>query len=262
MHKLKISIVTPSFNSARFIEDCIKSVVNQGYPDYEHVIIDGGSTDKTLEILRRYPQLKWISEPDQGQSDALNKGFKMATGDIIGWLNSDDVYLPNTFDKVAKYLSETEYDAVYSNLFFSDENLKVTRELRTHEPVRWLSLFHCFIPSATFFFRRRIIDGGIKMDEGKHITMDKEFFANILFNGYRIGYVDDFFSVFRWHAKNKSLDSREVTRVRTKEGIELVNKYWNTNIPNNRLTQALYFVFDDYILKIYRAYLKYQTKAN
>ena len=93
----KISIVTPSYNSAKFIEDCIQSVLKQNYPNFEHIVIDGGSTDGTVEILKQYPHLKWISEPDEGQSDALNKGFKMAEGDILGWLNADDVYLKNVF---------------------------------------------------------------------------------------------------------------------------------------------------------------------
>ncbi len=106
----KISIVTPSYNSAEFIEDCIQSVLKQNYPNFEHIIIDGGSTDGTVEILKKYPHLKWISEPDEGQSDALNKGFKKAEGDIIGWLNSDDVYLPGTFNKVADILSNDKID--------------------------------------------------------------------------------------------------------------------------------------------------------
>jgi len=96
----KISIVTPSFNSAKFIEDCIQSVLNQNYLNFEHIIIDGGSTDGTIEI-KKYPHLKWISEPDEGIYDAMNKGIKLSSGEIIGILNSDDFYEPNIFMSIA-----------------------------------------------------------------------------------------------------------------------------------------------------------------
>ena len=94
MNYPKISIVTPSFNHAQFLEETILSVISQNYPDLEYIIIDGGSTDGSVEIIKKYEQYLtyWISEPDNGQSDALNKGFTRATGDIYGWLNSDDLY--------------------------------------------------------------------------------------------------------------------------------------------------------------------------
>lgn len=252
---LKISIVTPSFNSAIFIEDCIQSVVNQNYPNYEHIIIDGGSTDGTVEILNKYSHLKWVSEPDEGQSDALNKGFKIANGEIIGWCNSDDVYLKGTFEKVANLLTEEDIDAVYSNLYFGDEKLKITRNLKSHRPVKWLSLFHCFIPSATFFFKRIIIDNGISIDKTKHITMDKDFFARILYSGYKLRYANDYFAVFRWHENNKSLDNKETKYIRSKEGLETLLFITKLNLPSNALTIRAYSIIS-IILLIYRKYLK------
>jgi len=98
----KITIVTPSFNQGNFIDENIQSVLTQNYPNFEHIIIDGGSIDGTVDILKKYSHLKWVSEPDRGQASALNKGFRMATGDVIGWLNSDDSYLPGTFEVVAR----------------------------------------------------------------------------------------------------------------------------------------------------------------
>jgi len=215
-------------------------VLNQNYPKFEHIVIDGGSTDGTIEILKKNPHLKWISEPDEGQSDALNKGFKMANGDIIGWLNSDDVYLPSTFEKVVNIFKNEEIDGVYSNIYFGDKNLNITRKYTTHKPIKWLSVFHCFIPSTSFFFRRKIIDDGILIDKKIHITMDKDFFARILFKGYKIIYVNDFWAIFRWHEGNKSLDTKETKFTRYREGFELFNKVYGLNLPINLISINMY----------------------
>lgn len=102
---LKISIVTPTFNSEKYLEKCILSIKNQKYDNFEHIIVDGGSKDGTLDIIKRYEgsyPMKWISEPDEGMYDAINKGFAMASGDIYAWLNSDDYYFPWTFSVVSK----------------------------------------------------------------------------------------------------------------------------------------------------------------
>ena len=100
----RISIVTPTFNSEEYLETCILSIRNQHYENLEHIIVDGGSTDSTLEIIRKYEldyPLRWISEPDDGMYDAINKGFSMSSGDILAWLNSDDFYFPWTCEVVA-----------------------------------------------------------------------------------------------------------------------------------------------------------------
>ena len=102
----KISIITPSYNQGNFIEECIISVLNQNYSNFEHIIIDGGSSDNTLIVLRNYPHLIWISEKDRGQSDALNKALMIVKGEIVGWLNTDDYYLPNAFNIIVKSFRE------------------------------------------------------------------------------------------------------------------------------------------------------------
>ena len=105
----RISIVTPSFNQALFVEETIQSVISQNYPNKEYIIIDGSSTDATVDIIKKYEsQISyWVSEPDRGQSHALNKGLKCATGDIIGWINSDDTYMPGTFCKAVSYFNRS-----------------------------------------------------------------------------------------------------------------------------------------------------------
>lgn len=104
-----ISIITPTYNSAEYLEDCIKSIIAQTYKEYEHIIVDGGSTDNTLEIIRKYEGLypvRWISEKDNGMYDAISKGFKMAKGEIFCWLNSDDMYMPWTLETISRVIGK------------------------------------------------------------------------------------------------------------------------------------------------------------
>jgi glycosyltransferase involved in cell wall biosynthesis len=103
-----ISILTPSYNQGRYIQQTIISVLAQKYPRLEHIVIDGGSTDDTVSILKRYPHLKWISEKDRGQADSLNKGLAIATGSIVGWVNSDDFYAPGVFSRISEIFEDPD----------------------------------------------------------------------------------------------------------------------------------------------------------
>ena len=128
-----VSIVTPSYNQSRFIEDTIRSVLSQDYPQIEYMIVDGGSTDGSVEIIKRYEdQLAWwVSERDQGQTDAINKGFARATGDILAWLNSDDTYEPGAVSAAVKYLQEhPEVGMVYGDCNYIDENGERDRQIQ------------------------------------------------------------------------------------------------------------------------------------
>ena len=252
----KISVVTPSFNSAKYITDCIQSVLDQNYPNFEHIVIDGGSSDGTIEILKKYPHLKWISEPDEGQSDALNKGFCMVTGDVIGWLNADDYYLENVFYKIAKIFEKKDlYAAVYSNYYIQKPHDNKLYKKYSHPPVKFLALFHCYIPSTTFFFRREIIEKEIKIQKNLHIAMDKDFFANIIYNGYKVKYVNDFFAVFRWHDENKSLNTPATQKILELEGLRIYNRYASFKLPENKLGINLYKMLS-YSLLILRKFIK------
>lgn len=205
-HSPRISIVTPSFNSAKFVEDAIQSVLLQNYPNFEHIIVDGGSNDGTVEILKKYPHLKWIFEPDEGQSDALNKGFKYAQGDIIGWLNADDYYLGGAFKKIIEFFkSNSSVDIVYGNCHYVDENGRIFKEKITVDFDLNMLIFICYIPSTTLFFKSEIIKKDkIFLDKNFHYTMDKEYFLRLATNNKQFKYLPEFLSAFRWHNSQKS----------------------------------------------------------
>ncbi len=251
MEEFKISIVTPSLNQGNYIEDAIQSVLNQNYKNFEHIIIDGLSTDNTIEILKKYKHLKWISEKDEGQSDAINKGFQRCTGDIMAWLNADDYYIKDTFNVVNNKLLNPSIDAVYGNYIFVNKNKDEIRKIIVQKPSKIMSKFICFIPSTTFFFKRKIIDRNILLDKNFHISMDKEFYANIMDKNYKIEKIDKFLAKFRWHEGNKSIDTLKVKKIRYKEGLIIFNRYFKIKLPNNFIGIILYILMDKINL-IYR----------
>jgi len=209
----KISIVTPSYNQASFIEEALHSVKNQNYPSLEHIVVDGASTDRTVSILQEYSQkpdwqhLRWVSEPDQGQSDALNKGFRMASGEIVGWLNSDDLYRSSCFDKVAEaFSSHLDVDVLYGDYTWIDEKghlLQIRREIEFN---RFVLLYHrtLCVPSPSSFFKRRIFDEGNFIDVTYHYSMDWEFFLRLVRRGYQFQHLPELLADFRWQSESKT----------------------------------------------------------
>ncbi len=158
---LAITIITPSYNHAEFIRQTIDSVLSQNYPKLQYLVIDGGSTDDTVKILKNYgDKIEWVSEKDHGQAEAINKGLLKAKGDIVAWLNSDDFYEPGTLQKVADYFTaHPEIDFIYGDMNFVDRNGNNPRAcdyLSDFSLPRLLK--YCYICQPSVFFRRSVID--------------------------------------------------------------------------------------------------------
>lgn len=207
--QLKISIVTPSYSQAEFLEETIQSVLNQDYPNLEYVIIDGGSTDSSVDIIKKYEKKLsyWVSEKDKGQSDAINKGFRRASGEILAWLNSDDCYLPGTLERVADFFSShATVDLVYGDLLLIDGRGK-TVGIRRVVPYNYtLALYGLSsVPQPSAFFRRRALNVVGLLDEEFHYQMDAEFFLRFGKMGLNIKYLPVPLAMFRFHAQSKTV---------------------------------------------------------
>jgi glycosyltransferase involved in cell wall biosynthesis len=214
---LKISIVTPSFNQGAFIAEAIESAVDQHYPAIEHIVVDNCSTDATREILNGCSHIKLICEKDHGQSDALNKGFKAATGDIIGWLNADDKYLPGCFEAVIKAFSgKSDCDVIYGDYRLVDMKGEVVclRKELSFDMFMLKYLHVLYVPSTTCFFRRKVFDEGNFLDIKYHYAMDYEFFVRLSRKGYKFGHISKMMADFRTYPESKS---RRQTRLQKEE---------------------------------------------
>lgn len=220
----RISIVTPSFEQGMFIERTLLSVFQQQYDNLEFFVQDGGSTDGTVDVLKRYEhQLSgWVSEKDNGQSQAINRGFSKTNGDIMAWLNSDDLLLPDALNIVADYFNRhPEIDVVYGNRLLIDEN--------DQEIGRWILPGHYshvlswadYIPQETMFWRRRIWDKvGGQIDESFYFAMDWDLLVRFRDAGASFAHIPQYLGAFRIHEKQKTSASindigyKEMDRIR------------------------------------------------
>lgn len=176
----KISIITPCYNKGEFIKETIECVRNQNYPFIEHIIVDGGSTDQSIDIIKHYeflPYLRWISEKDQGQSDAINKGMLMATGEIVTWLNSDDLFYPNAINDMGRAFSEnSNLDVVYGTGVKMDVYGKVTKEIPFQVFRKNFFKNAITILQPSVFFKRRVYFESGGLDKNLKYAMDWDLF--------------------------------------------------------------------------------------
>lgn len=203
----RISVVTPSYNQAAFLERTILSVLNQNYPNLEYIVIDGGSTDGSVDIIRRYEKYLsyWESEPDKGQADALNKGFKLATGELVGWQNSDDLYLPGAFMTVAEaFRNNSDADIFFGNIVLIDAADDMLREMRFHPfSVNHLIYYDWNLSSQAVFWKSALFDDAGYLEDYS-VSFDWEWFIRLGKKNYRFFFIHDFIGAYRLHAAAKS----------------------------------------------------------
>ena len=210
----RISVIVPSFNQGSFIEKTLRSILDQEYPNLELIVIDGGSSDNTTQVLKEYGRqiAHWVSEKDRGQSHAFNKGLALATGEIIGWLNSDDVYLNRCLFHAAEYFAaQADIDVVFSDYIYIDEAGRYLK--RRKEPPFDYSIYlwtgACYHANIAGFFRRRVFDRVGNLDETLHYSMDYEFYLRAGNAGVRFGHVRAYWGAYRFHSASKSMSAHD-----------------------------------------------------
>jgi GT2 family glycosyltransferase len=207
-----VTIITPSFNQAKYLEQTILSVLNQDYPRIEYIVMDGGSTDGSVEIIRKYADrlVYWESKKDKGQADAINKGFARATGEIVAWLNSDDYYLPGAISAAVKVFEENP-DAilVYGNMLAVDEDGRTFNTLKYSQLTLEDLLCFQIIGQPAVFMRRSALQKTNGLDPTFHLLLDHLLWIQLAQHG-KILHVDQTWSAARYHpeAKNRAKAAR------------------------------------------------------
>lgn len=244
---MKISIITPSYNQGQFIERTLLSVANQTGGEIEHVVFDGGSTDNTVDILKHANSLKhWVSEKDKGQTDAVNKGIAATDGEIIGWLNSDDVYYPGAISSIVEFFTKnTDVDVVYGMADHIDIDDHPFESYPT-EPWNFERLKDvCFICQPALFFRRSLIEKYGMLDEKLLYCMDYEYWLRLGKAGVRFAYLEKKLAGSRLYADNKTLGSK----VKVHREINDMFKKKFGKVPDRWLFNYAHTVVEDKVVR-------------
>jgi glycosyltransferase involved in cell wall biosynthesis len=241
---VRISVITPSLNQGKFIQRTLDSVLSQNIDGLELLVFDGESVDDTVDILHTFSaRCQWISEPDRGQAHAINKGFSIARGEIIGWLNSDDVYRPGALQHVLEFFDyHPEVGLLYGNADFIDEHDSVIEPYYTEpwDPERLLDI--CFICQPSAFFRRSVLDRCGLLNEQLHFCMDYEYWLRMASAGVQVAYTPESLAASRLYATTKTLGSRlkfhaEINEM-LRSRVGYVPDRWLTNEAHTRLDLA------------------------
>ncbi|MFO0886578.1 MAG: glycosyltransferase family 2 protein [Pirellulales bacterium] len=208
---MKLSVITPSYNQAAYLAATLDSVHSQNYPDLEHWVIDGGSTDGSVAILEDYQQrglIRYISEPDKGQSDALNKGLARCTGDVICWLNSDDVYAAGTLEFVANFFKENPAESLLTGdcAYMDQAGGFISQESGAGANRESIIRAQCVVYQPSTFFRRSLIESAGGVDTTMHYAMDYDLWLRLT-RFARFSYAPINFSFIRSHSECKSMRS-------------------------------------------------------
>jgi glycosyltransferase involved in cell wall biosynthesis len=214
---MKFSIITPNYNYAQFIDELIESIINQNYKNVEHIIVDDGSTDNSVEVIEKYQnkypdKIKLIKQKNQGQTKALNTALKYATGDILCWINSDDLYCENVFEKIFQYFRyHPELEVVFGNIFLINQQGSIVRENKYLDFDYASGVFNGFgriIPSNAVFWRTRLTKKTGGFNEDFDYTMDAEYWSRLLYK-VRIKHINLPISKWRQHDQTKTFERQK-----------------------------------------------------
>ena len=258
----KISILSPSFNSVNTIEKAILSVLKQGYPNFEHIICDGGSSDGTVEILKKYPHLKWVSEPDNGQCDAMNKAFERSTGDIISYLNVDDYYQRGAFYKIAKaFETDPTAEMVVGNLYFEYDDHTFIRKPEIDYKKIMLPFRYIFpINPVSYFYKRNVQTEAGPFPLDNHFTMDYWFLLKA-YQNHKLVKIEDYLGTFCMNGFNKTsgADNRKNTHYRV---LEHCWKYDRKNLPYYLYNYYKFFYYEKQPYNLEKVYYKFKKNLS
>ncbi len=260
----KISIVTPSYNQGQFIERTILSVINQNYPNLEYIVIDGGSTDNTVDIIKKYEDkiTYWVSEKDEGQTDAINKGMQKATGDIICWINSDDVLLPRSLSFIDNYFRENKDVELVNGSVIEinkdDKCLKIIYGIFS----KWFAQRGCYnILQPSMVWRYSIMEKIGYLSKDYHACMDLEFLIRAYENNIVIRQVDKTIGAIRVYENTKTALGGDIWINDYKKIEEKYNgRYIKNNHSFNYLLYIICKMLNGYYLKMLLFIIKYKGK--
>ncbi|MCK4792142.1 MAG: glycosyltransferase [Desulfobacteraceae bacterium] len=256
----KITIVTPSYNQGQYLEQTILSVLGQQYSNLEYIIIDGGSTDGSVDIVKKYEDklAYWVSECDEGQSAAINKGFRSATGDIACWLNSDDLLLPGSLHKVGQTFAKyPDVEMVTGYTIRTDAQLHIIHNHFTPVQSIWLAQKGVlYFSQQSMFWKRKLLDRVGLLDETLHASMDAELFVRCLSIKAKIHHLCDYLAVWRLHDVCKTVAHKDLWQL---DRDKLRKKYKHMRYLNPSSFALLYYriwkTFNgDYLKQVFFTY--------
>ncbi|MFP4514864.1 MAG: glycosyltransferase family 2 protein [Parcubacteria group bacterium] len=258
--KVLITIITVCLNSEKYIEETIKSVINQDYKNIEYIIVDGGSTDKTLDIIKKYEKYinKWISEPDKGIYDAMNKGIDMANGELIAFLNSDDYYFSNALKEISKKYKETKADVITGKLALINKKGHILKIINKDSSKMKSNNFSISHPSS--FIKTKLMKK-YKFDTNYTIAADYKFLFILFLKKYKFININYVIAAFREGGISSFWLKRKKEKIRiNKEQYKFIKQYANMHANELKEIATFYILNKDYVLA--RKYFIQSIKIN
>lgn len=243
MKKPLFSVVTPSYNQGAFIKETIETIKNQDYDNIEHIIIDGKSTDNTIDILKSYGEsITWVSENDKGQTDAINKGLKLANGEIVAYLNSDDIYLPGTISHIVNlFNSNPDVEFIYGDFHAIDAESKIIDKIKTIPFDSNVLLYDAnFISQPSSFYRKTLIDKIGLFDDKLHYLMDYEFFLRAAKRKINFMLTKRYLSAIRYHGNCKTLTGSEPWAEERRALKKLYSRHHTQHASAQKILKVIY----------------------